>query len=165
MSEPANHNPSARATFLAALDARLRSLSYQTQPSHDGLRVPLYGGPLHPTVYVQVLPWARGWAIYATEDPNAAVYEHSEQPARYKGLQRPVYVRRGGGGPENASVSDILAAVEYIAERITRLAAARTMRFNKKVWYWPRSALASLPNYVTVPPIDRRTDKHEVPSS
>lgn len=133
----------ALADYKVDLRAALVDTGFDVQSNHDGIRVTLYAGPLHPPVYVHAQPWARGWSVFVSETTCDGSHDWRNVPKHYLGLQHPVYAPRDTTGPENVPISTIVTAVSTLASYIKRLAAARTKRFIKSCWYWPRSALES----------------------
>lgn len=108
----------------------------------DGARIKLDIGSKK-LVYVYVLPWSRGWSLFADYDPNAGVYSWRMVDSHFKHLSSPVYAPAGVTGAWHVPAPMVAASVAWILKALLKLRMARFKRQAKKHWYWPISAFTT----------------------
>lgn len=93
------------------------------------------------TVYLHVIPWSRGWAIFASYAPTAGAYDWRLQPRELRGLQTPLYAPRGKSGAWTVPAAVVANAAGKLVQHLLDLDTAARARVTRKHWYWPTTTL------------------------
>lgn len=121
---------------------------YHTETSFGGIAVSvrMYDGSY---LAVMCLPWSRGWSLFVLPETLAGISnmlantqpsDHVASPAEYEGLKKRLYAPARTNGPWNVPVVNIVRAMLGIVINLERVNTAHRAAFQRKYWYWPRSA-------------------------
>ena len=138
--QPSNHEAlleSYKSKLLRTLDQPYGAAVESTYPYIDNgtlISVDMYPKG---TVYVYVVPWARGWSVFA--DTRLPYLKPSWDTVDQKlvGLRRPVYCPRGTSGAWNVPQIVLIKAIKDIVDALHAQNTAKRWVYLKD--HWPRA--------------------------